>query len=84
MARLRKQLEGSLVRLEPLAAEHGPPLWEAAQDRRIWEWTTHIADRREDFDAWLESSLEQDPTEKCIFATVLRPFGPAGREHELP
>jgi RimJ/RimL family protein N-acetyltransferase len=75
MATLRKQLEGSLVRLEPLAAEHAGALWEAAQDQRIWEWTTHIADCREDFDAWLDSSLQQDPTEKSTFATVLRATG---------
>lgn len=74
---LRTQLEGSMVRLEPLAADHGPALWEAAQDRRIWQWTTHIADRREDFDAWLDSSLAQDPTEKTTFATVLRATGSA-------
>lgn len=77
VATLGKQLEGSLVRLEPLAAEHGPALWEAAQDRRIWRWTTHIADRREDFDAWLDSSLAQDPTEKTTFVTVLRATGSA-------
>jgi RimJ/RimL family protein N-acetyltransferase len=77
MATLRTQLEGSLVRLEPLAPEHAPMLWEAAQDRRIWEWTTHIADRREDFDAWLDSSLAQNPEEKTTFATVLRTTGSA-------
>ncbi len=77
MATLRTQLEGSLIRLEPLAAEHGPALWEAAQDRRIWRWTTHIADRREDFDAWLDASLAQDPAEKTTFATVLRASGSA-------
>lgn len=77
MATLRTQLEGSLIRLEPLAAEHGPALWEAAQGRRIWRWTTHIADRREDFDAWLDSSLAEDPTEKTTFATVLCATGSA-------
>lgn len=75
MATLRKQLEGSLVRLEPLAKKHAPALWEAAQDRRIWQWTTHIADCQEDFDGWLKSSLEQDPAEKSTFATVLRTTG---------
>lgn len=31
-------LTGSLVQLEPLESRHAEPLWEAAQDERIWHW----------------------------------------------
>jgi RimJ/RimL family protein N-acetyltransferase len=31
-------LEGELVRLEPLAHEHEPGLWEASRDPRLWRW----------------------------------------------
>lgn len=31
-------LHGELVRLEPLAPEHEPGLWEASRDPRVWTW----------------------------------------------
>jgi N-acetyltransferase len=74
---LNKRLEGSIVVLEPLAEKHAAALWEAAQDPEIWRWTTHIADSRQDFDAWLEASIGKDPHEKTTFATVLRAKGSA-------
>ncbi len=47
-------LEGRIVRLEPLAAEHEAALAEAARDERIWEWFPLREPRSAaDFDAWL-------------------------------
>jgi RimJ/RimL family protein N-acetyltransferase len=56
MDELTSVLEGSIVRLEPLTAEHADELWEAAQAGEIWAWLAHL-DRRERFDAWLELTL---------------------------
>ena len=32
------RLEGRLVVVEPLTAEHEDDLWEAAQDPEVWRW----------------------------------------------
>jgi RimJ/RimL family protein N-acetyltransferase len=56
MEDLTTLLEGSIVALEPLTAEHADALWEAAQAREIWAWLAHL-DRRERFDQWLELTL---------------------------
>ena len=40
---LTTRLEGSLVVLEPFAAEHAEGLWEAAQPDEIWAWLTKSA-----------------------------------------
>jgi N-acetyltransferase len=67
------RLEGSLVVLEPLSEAHKEGLWQAAQAPEIFEWTSHIADSREDFDAWFEAGLRHTRTgEKGVFATVDR------------
>jgi N-acetyltransferase len=55
---LTARLEGSLVTLEPLAAEHADGLWEAAQAPEIWQWLAHIGESREYFDRWLALTLE--------------------------
>jgi N-acetyltransferase len=57
MENLTTRLEGSIVVLEPLAEEHAEELWEAAQAPEIWAWLAHL-DRREQFDRWLELTLE--------------------------
>lgn len=51
-------LGGSIVVLEPLAAEHAEGLWEAAQAPEIWAWLADL-DRRERFDHWLELTLAE-------------------------
>jgi RimJ/RimL family protein N-acetyltransferase len=38
--------------LEPLRAEHAEPLWEAAQDARIWTWYSGDAPTRAWFEDW--------------------------------
>lgn len=57
MENLTVQLEGSIVTLEPLRAEHAEELWEAAQAPEIWQWLAHL-NRRERFERWLELTLE--------------------------
>jgi RimJ/RimL family protein N-acetyltransferase len=71
--KLAVKLEGSLVVLEPLADLHREGLWRAAQSPEIFRWTSHIADSREDFDAWFEAGLRRTRAgEKGVFATVDR------------
>jgi RimJ/RimL family protein N-acetyltransferase len=70
------RLEGSLVVLEPLSEAHREGLWRAAQAPEIWVWTSHIADSREDFDAWFGASMSRmKAAEKHTFATLDRATG---------
>jgi RimJ/RimL family protein N-acetyltransferase len=60
-------------RLEPLSESHREGLWQAAQAPGIFEWTSHIADSREDFEVWFEERLRFTRIgEKGVFATVDR------------
>jgi RimJ/RimL family protein N-acetyltransferase len=44
------------VRLEPLEARHAEPLWEVAQDERVWRWMRVRGDAsREAFREWFEA-----------------------------
>ena len=44
------------MRLEPLEPRHEEPLWEVAQDERIWRWMRVRADEsREAFHDWFEA-----------------------------
>ncbi len=71
---LTARLEGSLVTLEPLAAEHRDGLWEAAQPDEIWDWLATLNRNRDYFDAWFDATLatdaagEGDPRETGAFA----------------
>jgi N-acetyltransferase len=72
------RMEGSLVVLEPIREAHAEDLWLAAQVPEIWRWTTHIADSREDFDAWIATSAASlRASEKHTFATLDRRSGSA-------
>jgi RimJ/RimL family protein N-acetyltransferase len=55
---LTTRLEGTIVTLEPLRAEHAEGLWEAAQAPEIWTWLPDLH-RRERFDSWLRLTLEE-------------------------
>jgi RimJ/RimL family protein N-acetyltransferase len=55
---LTTRLDGSLVSLEPLRAEHSEGLWEAAQPAEIWAWLTNIGASRERFEGWMQASFE--------------------------
>ena len=52
-------LEGERVRLEPLEPRHAEPLWEVAQDERVFRWF-HIRanESRDAFRGWFESVRE--------------------------
>jgi N-acetyltransferase len=56
-AELAVPMRGERVALEPLRAEHGDGLWEAAQAEEIWAWLTPLNSSRELFDGWLETSV---------------------------
>lgn len=56
---LTRRLEGSIVTLEPLRAEHRDGLCEAACHEEIWQWLPHIASSEEYFDAWFQWSLQE-------------------------
>ena len=72
------RMEGTYVVLEPISQAHKDGLWLAAQAPEIWEWTSHIADSREDFDSWFAVSLSQlEADEKCTFTTLDRATGRA-------
>jgi len=55
---LTTRLEGSIVVLEPLTAEHAEGLREAAQAPEIWAWLADL-NRRERFDQWMQLTLEE-------------------------
>ena len=56
---LHVALEGERVRLEPLEPRHEEPLWEVAQDERIWRWCALVANESRDaFHGWFESVRE--------------------------
>jgi RimJ/RimL family protein N-acetyltransferase len=55
---LNPPLEGTLVRLEPLRAEHADALHAAAADAAVFRWIGEpIGADRERFDAWLAAAL---------------------------
>ncbi|MDB5059185.1 MAG: family N-acetyltransferase [Chloroflexi bacterium] len=68
-------LEGSLVRLEPLAHRHASSLHKAARAEEIWHWlplTYPVS--RQDIDTWIESSLQQAAAGLIVpFAIIFKP-----------
>jgi len=51
-------LEGTHVRLEPLAEAHADGLWEASRDPRTWRWLSTLQPAtRAELDAWLGEAL---------------------------
>ena len=73
------RLEGRLVVVEPLTAEHEDDLWEAAQDPEVWRWLPwYAAAERESFHRWLEDALARcDAGHDVPFAVVDRATGKA-------
>jgi RimJ/RimL family protein N-acetyltransferase len=77
-AGVRAELEGSLVRLEPLAAGHAAGLFEASRDPAIWPWLAlgPASPSREAVERWLgESIAESEAGREWGFATVWRETG---------
>jgi RimJ/RimL family protein N-acetyltransferase len=65
---LHRVLEGGRVRLEPLERRHEEPLWDVAQDERIWRWMRVRGDAsREAFREWFDSVC----TTALPFATLV-------------
>lgn len=71
-------LDGSLVRLEPLAERHLPDLTEVAADGSVWRWMPEADTTPAQMRAWLERALEGAATGTQLpFATVERASGRA-------
>jgi N-acetyltransferase len=71
-------LEGSVVRLEPIRAEHAELFWHAAKDALddIFQWIPYRMNTREDFQLLLEKAFaEQDRGDSVVFATLERSTG---------
>lgn len=71
-------LEGAVVRLEPLRAEHEEKFWEAAEDALddIFQWIPYRMKTREDFRRLVEKAFaEQARGESIVFATTERGSG---------
>jgi RimJ/RimL family protein N-acetyltransferase len=60
------------VRLEPLEPRHEEPLWEAAQDERVWRWMRVRANEsRAVFREWFETVLALTPFATLVDGTPL-------------
>jgi RimJ/RimL family protein N-acetyltransferase len=77
----REPLEGSIVRMEPLRAEHREGLREAAADPEIWVWMDRrIPGEAGAFDRWFDTRLAvSERGDEWCFATIStssgRPIG---------
>jgi N-acetyltransferase len=75
---LQTRLEGKLVVLEPLAAEHREPLAVAAADPEIWRWMSMLAHEPEPFGRWFDEALaEAQAGISAPYAILLRETGGA-------
>ena len=64
-------LEGSLVRLEPLAPRHLPDLTEAAADPALWRWMLDDESTPERMRGWLDQALAASASGmQSPFATI--------------
>ncbi len=73
-------LEGSVVRLEPIRAEHAEIFWAIAKDALddIFQWIPYRMKTREDFQRVVEKAFdEQERGESVVFATIERSSGRA-------
>jgi RimJ/RimL family protein N-acetyltransferase len=70
-------LEGELVRLEPLAREHEPELWEASRDPSVWRWLSILQPQTPaELHAYVEEALASAAAGlELPFATVRRADG---------
>jgi RimJ/RimL family protein N-acetyltransferase len=67
--RISERLEGRIVTLEPLGAEHEAGMWDASRDPLTWRWLSILQPQTpEEFHAFFEDALE-DAT-MVPFATV--------------
>src|ERR1700761_4221114 len=71
-------LEGSIVRLEPIAREHAEAFWEVSQNALddIFQWIPYRMKTCEDFQRLVEKAFaEQGRGDSVVFATVERATG---------
>jgi RimJ/RimL family protein N-acetyltransferase len=70
-----EQLEGDVVRLEPLAATHLEDLWTASRDPEVWRWLSITQPAsRDQLGSWIDEAVAGPD---LPFATVLRESGAA-------
>jgi N-acetyltransferase len=70
-----QQLEGDVVRLEPLAASHLEDLWAASRHPDVWRWLSIPQPAtRDELGAWIDDAVAGPD---LSFATVLRESGAA-------
>lgn len=68
---LTERMEGSLVVLEPLRAEHRDGLRAASMSPEIWEWLPRVGSSDEYFDRWFDWSLEvEEQGLEGVLATI--------------
>src|SRR5205085_4364805 len=69
---LRGRLEGRLVVLEPLAADHELGLFEAARDGNLFAWLPeNLAHSREELHSWLTWSLSAAQADREVPFAIL-------------
>jgi len=80
-----RALEGSLVRLEPLAEEHREPLRSVAGHPEIWEWIDRrVSETEEGFDRWFDGRLRaRESGDEYAFATLGAGGDPLGSSSYL-
>jgi len=73
---LAVRLEGRLIMLEPLRAEHEEALRTAAADPVVWRWMQVDASTTDGFDLWFAHALREAAAEREVpFVTVERDTG---------
>jgi len=73
---LRDRLDGQLIVLEPIGAEHEPAMRAAAADPVVWRWMQIDASGADGFARWFEHALENaEAGTEVPFATVDRESG---------
>ena len=73
---LRERLEGRLIVLEPIGAEHEPAMRAAAADPIVWQWMQIDASEDDGFGRWFGHALSHSEAGTEVpFATVERESG---------
>jgi RimJ/RimL family protein N-acetyltransferase len=73
---LRERLEGRLIVLEPIAAEHEDSMRQAAADPVVWQWMQIDGSTADGFDRWFGHALgNAEAGTEVPFATVDRASG---------